>query len=414
MPTPTAREKLAVLGGSALLPNFPIPVWPPRSEETAQRLSDLYMTGNWSFNLDDQAKAFCAEFASFHDAAHGVLMVNGTVTLLCALAAHRIGAGDEVIVPAVTWPATAMAAKYLGAKIVFADVDPATLCIDPEKIEPLVTERTRAIIPVHLLGAVADMDAIMAIARRHELIVIEDCAQAHGARWGGRAVGSIGHVGSFSFQQTKIMTSGEGGICITSDANTYDRLYRLSHIGYAPEEGMGQYKSRPDPDLICSNFRCTELQALILRDQFAQFPKLLDKYIRNLAYLDKRIAAIPGMRVQSPGRLTDRRSCFKWTVIFDQDPLKGIPLDALLKAINAEGVPMSRSYPPVYRHTLFNLAPSDYRLPEGGCPVAEDIAGARAASLFHQWLGADEDVIETIADVLAKVAKNAASLHALG
>lgn len=411
---PTAvREKLAVLGGPALR-NFPVPVWPPRSQTTAQRLADLYMSGDWSFNLAGQTKEFCKDFAAYHDADHGVLMVNGTVTLLCALAAHGIGAGDEVIVPAVTWPATAMAVKYLGAKIVFADVEPTTLCIDPTKIEALLSQRTRAIIPVHLLGAVADMDVIMSIAKRHDLVVIEDCAQAHGAKWNGRAVGSMGHVGSFSFQQTKIMTSGEGGICITNDRELHSRLYRLSHIGYAPGEAMGHYKSKPDADLVCNNYRCTELQAFLLREQFEQFPKLIDTYNRSLKYLDDRIANIPGVRVQSPGRLTDRRSCFKWTVIFDQEPLNKIPLDVLLKAINAEGVPMSRGYPPVYRHTLFNLPPSDYVIPDEGCKVAEDIAGARAAGLFHQWLGAGDDVLEAIGDVLTKIASNSASLRAMG
>src|SRR6185503_12502827 len=138
---------------------------------------------------------------------------------------YGIGPGDEVIVPAVTWYATAMAPHYLGAKPVFVDVLPDTLCMDPEKVSAAITERTKAIVPVHLYGSMADMDRIMAIAKAHGLRVIEDCAHMHGGLWDGRHVGSIGDVGSFSFQHSKTMACADSGISITSDPEIADRLF---------------------------------------------------------------------------------------------------------------------------------------------------------------------------------------------
>lgn len=405
------NSKLALFGGEPVAARVVSPEWPPRSRETAQRLADLYMSGNWSFNLGEHESALCSEFAAFQGAKHAVFMANGTVTLLCALAAHGIGPGDEVIVPAFTWLASAMPVKYLGAKIVFADVEPTTLCLDPERVTAAITKRTKAIMPVHLYGSMVDMDAILAIAKRHNLIVIEDCAQAHGGRWNGRGLGSLGHVGSFSFQHNKNLTSGEGGICITNDAELAARMYRLSHIGYAPGEKMGQFKSTPAADLVCHNFRCTEFQALILRDQLSQFGERIREYADNVKRLEVRLADIPGVRVQSPGRRADRQSYYKLVLIFDTMPLADIPLSTLLKAINAEGIPMEGTYGSVYSHTLFNLPSSDFVLPKGGCPIAEGIASNRAAVLAHQWLSADPDVIDVVANAIAKVSANADALQ---
>lgn len=405
------NSKLALLGGQPVRDRTIAPEWPPRTTETAQRLADLYMSGAWSFDIDGHESALCKEFAELQGAKHAVFMANGTVTILCALAAHGIGPGDEVIVPAFTWLATAMPVRYLGAKIVFVDVEPTTLCLDPGKLSAAITDRTKAIIPVHLYGSMADMDAILDIARRHELIVIEDCAQAHGGRWNGRGIGSLGHVGSFSFQHNKNLTGGEGGICITDDAELAARIYRLSHIGYAIGEKMGQFKSKPAPGLICHNFRCTEFQALILRDQLRSFGGRVRQYAESVAYIEKRLANVPGVRVQSPGKHADLQSYYKVVLIFDREPLAGIPLQTILQAIDAEGVPMDATYGAVYEHTLFNLPPSDFVLPEGGCPIAEGIAGTRAAVLAHQWLAMDPNVIDDIASAIEKVSANAAALR---
>src|SRR5690606_23896169 len=158
---------------------------------------------------------FARAFAEHHGARHGIFTINGTVTLQCALAAYGIGPGDEVIVPPLTWYATAIAVRHVGACPVFVDIQPDTLCIDPRKIEAAIKERTEAINQVHACEWMAYVDASMAMARRQDLRDIEDCADMHGGIWAGKGIGTLGVVGSFSFQYTKTMSSGEGGICIT-------------------------------------------------------------------------------------------------------------------------------------------------------------------------------------------------------
>jgi L-glutamine:2-deoxy-scyllo-inosose/3-amino-2,3-dideoxy-scyllo-inosose aminotransferase len=229
---------LALLGGKPVAPRLSPMPWPPADPATAKALARAYLSRQWSFNGPAEQR-FAADFAAYCGAKHGIFMANGTVTLEAALTAHHIGKGDEVIVPALTWIATAMAAHYVGAKVVLVDIEPTTLCLDPKQVEEAITPRTRAIIPVHLYGSMADLEALCRIARRHRLVVIEDCAHAHGGMWNGRGVGSWGHVGSFSFQQSKTMASGEGGICLTNDDKIADRLYRFKHIGYAAHTPQG-------------------------------------------------------------------------------------------------------------------------------------------------------------------------------
>ncbi|RWO23575.1 MAG: DegT/DnrJ/EryC1/StrS family aminotransferase [Mesorhizobium sp.] len=407
------NSPLALLGGPELGADLCTPIWPPRDEQTALELAELYLSGNWSFDLGGNETAFAKEFAAAHGANFGVMMINGTVTLQCALAVLGIGPGDEVIVPAYTWFATAMAARYVGAKIVFVDVEPTTLCLDPSAVEAAITPRTRAVIPVHLYGSMVDMDALMAIANRHGLLVIEDCAQAHGGKWAEQPVGSIGHIGSFSFQHNKLMTSGEGGACLTNNADIADRLYRMKHIGYGPGEGMGKFTRKPDPDLICYNFRVTEFQALILRRQLQAIPGITARYNAHARLLDERLANVPGVRAQARGSRANSQSFYKWIAVFDEEPLASIPIDRIIQAVNAEGLPMERTYGAVYKHTLFNLPRRDYRISGGKCTVTETIAAERAAQLSHQWLGSDETIIHRVADILAKVSANADQLRAL-
>jgi dTDP-4-amino-4,6-dideoxygalactose transaminase len=405
-----SADTLAIEGGAPIAAHLTAPRWPPTSKTTAKRLAELYLRGDWSFNRGGQASALCEAFAAHCGARHAVLMANGTVTLMSALAVHGIGQGDEVIVPAFTWLSTAMAVRYVGARIVLVDVEPSTLCLDPARLVSAITSRTRAIIPVHFLGSMADMEAIMTIARRHGLIVVEDCAQAHGGQWDGRSVGTIGQVGSFSFQHNKILSAGEGGICVTDDGRIAERLYRMAHIGYGPGERMGEFRSRPDPDLICHNLRCTEFQALIIRDQLTDLDRRIAGYNRSMARLATLLEGIPGLRIQAPGRLTTRQSCYKWAVVFDTDPLADISATTLLSAIRAEGLPMEPSYGAVPTQLLFNLPATDYAIADG-CPVAMGIATGRTLMLSHPWLGADAATIDAVGAVIAKVAGNAAALR---
>ena len=207
--------ELALFGGPKTRTR-PYPAWPQQDERDVAAVAKVVRGGNWGgFPYPGpQTRRFLEAFVELQRGEYAVAMMNGTITLEVALRAAGIGWGDEVIVPAYTFQATASAPMMAGAIPVLVDIDPATFCIDPAAIEAAITADTRAIIPVHIASQMADMDAIMDIARRRDLIVIEDAAHAHGAHWHGRGAGAIGHFGSFSMQSTKIMTAGEGGVLL--------------------------------------------------------------------------------------------------------------------------------------------------------------------------------------------------------
>ena len=405
-------SELAVSGGTPVCsePLQP-PPWPPVSEHTADRLRDLYLSGGWSFNSEAEQE-FERAFAGYHGAKHGIFMVNGTVTLQCALGALGIGTGDEVIVPALTWMATAMAVHYVGATPVFVDIEPDTLCLDPQKTREAITERTRAVIPVHLYGSMADLDVVLDLAAEHDLAVIEDCAHMQGGKWRGRGVGSWGNVGSFSFQQSKTLSSGEGGICLTNDDDLADRLYRQKHIGYGRGLKQGEVDAGPPPGLTCHNFRGTAFQAAIVDEQLKGLEALIERYEKAAGLLCDRLAGVHGVRVQTRGRQASPQGYYSLAMLFDEGPIAAVPGSAIREALLAEGLPVSRSYGPVYRHTLYNVDTSQYRIAGGTCPVAEGTGADRLAQLWHPWLSAGEKTLRTIGDIVAKVAENAEALEA--
>jgi len=405
-----SEQKLALLGGTKLCEKDVVAIpWPPVDEETAERLKQAYLSRKWSFGGPEEM-AFNQEYAQFHDAAFGISMANGTVTLECALQALGVGEGDEVIVPAFTWMATAMAAKYVGAKIVFVDVEPDTFCMDPKKMEAAITPKTKAVIPVHILGSMADMEAILAIAKKHNLFVIEDCAHMQGGKWNGTGVGSWGHVGSFSFQESKTLASGEGGICITNDEALAEKIARIKHIGYPVGAKQGQAMTGPQPGLICHNYRSIELQAVILRGQLKHLPALLDTYHANATYLAELVKDIPGVRLQKPGRLATRQGYYGLGFIFDEGDLAKVNKGLIQEAIIKEGITfMMGVYGPVYKHMLFNLPQSDWRI-AGDCSVSDVIMDKHMLSVLHPALGISRDDIERFALALRKVSNNAGEL----
>ena len=405
---------LAILGGTGIVPEnteLTIPAWPPRDEKTAERLKEVYMSGEWSFN-SPMEQEFEQEFAAYHGTKYAVFMANGTTTLECALTALGCGEGDEVIVPALTWMATALAATYVGAVPVFVDIEPTTLCMDPEKLEAAITPKTRAIIPVHAYGSTADLERILAIADRHGIPVIEDCAHMQGGFWNGRGVGSWGKVGSFSFQQSKTLASGEGGICITNDKELADKIYLLKHIGYARGLKQGQGIQAPE-GMICHNYRATAFQAVILSEQLKSLRERIAAYGASAKILTDAVAGLPGVRVQAPGRLADPQGYYSFHYIFDGEEFKDIPKEVIDEACTAEGFSIGNgTHGPVYRHPLFNLKQEkgQYRFGEGdSCPVCE--------TLFPKTLGiphpvlADRKTVETVAQIVRKVASNVDELR---
>ena len=314
-------NKLAINGGTPAFQkgelNSLLPKWPPYYPETEQKLLEVYRSNHWGGKGPYEMKLM-TEFAAFQDAKYAVWMCNGTTTLECALLALGIGPGDEVIVPGMTWVATAEAPIYVGATPVIVDIDPNTLCIDPAKIEEAITPRTKAIIPVHLYSAIADMDRINDIARKHGLFVIEDCAHSHGAKQHGRGTGSIGQIGSFSFQSSKLMTAGEGGCCTTNDERLADRIFRLSHIG----NSVLRPKEHLEKGLVCHQYRFTEFQAAIIYDQLQHQAEERRKRGELADYMKSLIRKMPYLRVQSSSCADDLRDYYFIAFMINQEYMK--------------------------------------------------------------------------------------------
>ncbi|MGC0420170.1 DegT/DnrJ/EryC1/StrS family aminotransferase [Embleya sp. AB8] len=207
------------------------PRWPAHTEQTKQYLLSALTSGRWTVSgaytgVDSFEQSFADEFARYIGTRHAVPTCNGSAALTIVLEALGVGAGDEVLVPGLTWVACASAVLRVGAVPVLVDVEPDTLCMSVPAAEAAITPRTRAIMAVHLYGSAVDLDAMTALTARHDVALIEDCSHVHGAMWRDRRLGSLGRAGAFSLQQTKLLTSGEGGVAVTSDPEVYHSLYR--------------------------------------------------------------------------------------------------------------------------------------------------------------------------------------------
>jgi perosamine synthetase len=260
---------------------------------------------------------FERELAARFESRHAIATSSGTGALHAAMAALDLRPGDEVIVPVLTYVSTALAVVYQGATPRFADVDPSTWNIDPARVEELVTPRTKAIVVVHLGGVPCDMDAIDAIAARHGLVVVEDAAQAHGARWGGRCAGTLGRIGCFSFQSAKTLTTGEGGAVLTQDDELARRVRLAMSMGESPSRGRAPRTDEAsiwnawDYDTIGWNYRMSPVQAALGLGQLARFDAIRAAHERNAQQLERELGGIDGVRLRvHPTRAEVCRSSF--------------------------------------------------------------------------------------------------------
>jgi dTDP-4-amino-4,6-dideoxygalactose transaminase len=380
-------------------------VWPQYLPADAQRLQQVLESRHWGgYPVPSRyCGEFAERFARLHGAKYGLCLANGTIALVAALQAAGIRFGDEVIVPAYTWDGTATAVLFAGGVPVFADVDPDTYCLDVESARKAITPRTKALLPVHLAMRFADMDALSALAREHGLKIIEDCAHAHGGQYRAKGAGSIGDMGCFSFQESKLMTSGEGGMVITSDLKYFEHLQSQVNCGRASM--TDEYEQR----VLGANYRMTELQAALLIGQLDMLPELAAKRARNAARLSTALSAIPGVRPLPPQPDITRDTIYNYVFQYRPQRHGVVARDLFVAALDAEGIPSDgRFYEPVYRSDLFYATPetcpqlkTDYS--QVKCPVSE-----RAAYEESVWLpqflliGEDRDV-DDIAAAVAKV-----------
>lgn len=347
-------SELAILGGEKAI-TIDYPAWPVHDEREVAAVTEVVRSGQWGgFPYPGpRTQAFLQQFLAFQGGEYAIMAANGTVTMEIALRAAGIGWGDEVIVPAYTFQATAAAPMAAGAIPVMVDIDPNTYCIDPRAVAAAITPRTRAIIPVHVGSQMADMDAIMAIAARHNLIVVEDCAHVHGMRWRGQGAGTLGHFGSFSLQSSKILTSGEGGVLICKTKELADAATSVVNCG-RPAAGHGEVT------MMGANFRSSELHAALAAAQLERLPEQTRQRETMVGYMDEALSEIPGVRVFRPDPRITRRSVFLY--IFAIDPgVWGVNHHAVCAALTAEGLNADIGYPPMHRYDLFQ--PQRTRLP---------------------------------------------------
>ncbi len=392
--------QLAILGGEPIRKR-PFARWPQFDEREKTALIEVLESGVWG-GYSPKVAEFEQVFADFHGARYGVSAANGTVTLEAALLAAGIHAGDEVIVPPISFIATATAVLRVGASPVFADIDRASYNLDPARVNEAVTERTRAIIPVHFAGHPAEMDVLMELAREHDLVVLEDCAHAHGASWRGQRVGSFGTFGSFSFQASKNMTAGEGGILTTNDKILTERARSVCNQGRRPGGGWFEHVR------LGTNYRLTGWQAAILLQQLERLPQQLETRAANARFLIDQLKQFD--LIEPPlvdERVTDH-SYYLFMLRFKSEHSPGLSKAKFVSALAAEGIPCAEGYPyPLYRNPLFD----SHAHRRGDCPEAERMCD-EAFWVSHEIMLAEGDDLGDFVTALAKVSEGAEELAA--
>lgn len=400
-----SQGKLALNGGTPVRTK-PFPSWPVFGKEEEENLLKVFRSGKWWYG--EKVREFEAKFAEFQNAKYGVTCCNGTVALELALRTLGIQAGDEVLVPAYTFIATATAVLAMNAVPVFVDVDESTINMDLDKVEESITDKTRAIIVVHFAGLPVDMDRISELARKFNLVVLEDAAHSWGSQWKGKGTGAIGRMGTFSFQMSKNITAGEGGIILTNDKDLADLARSYANCGRV--EGEQWYQSAN----MGGNYRLTELQAAIL---LAQLDRLEEQTLlreENAKYLNEQLSMIPGIEVPVRDKRVTRRSYHLYMFRYLSSEFGGVPRDKFIQALEAEGIPSSFGYlTPVYGNQCFQelkCIPGQKSLPVSYnsvcCPVAERLCKEEMVWLTHNMLLGNRDDMQTIVNAIQKIYEN--------
>jgi dTDP-4-amino-4,6-dideoxygalactose transaminase len=312
--------------------------WPPQTEEIKQAFSEIYSSGEWWQYTGERVKKLEAEFAKYHDCEFGVSTCNGSVAVDIALKALNIKSGDEVILPAYDFFSLPKSVLNVGAIPVFADVCPDNFTIDKDEVKKKISSRTKAIIAVHISGSVAEMDALKDIAKKSDICLIEDCAQAHGAIYDGKKVGSWGDLGVFSFGGVKLMTSGQGGMITTSDEDLYKRCYAIVNRGHLPDWTINPY------GIIGENFQLSELQAAVLLPQLALLDTYNQKREESVRFLDQQLSQIHGIQIFTQFPKTDRRAFMRYSFLYKQERFSHIPKTKLIEMLRSERIPAMGGY----------------------------------------------------------------------
>src|SRR5579884_149138 len=362
-----------------------IPSWPQADEREAELLRMVLESRQWG-GFHPFVAEFERSFAAYQQAQYGISAFNGTVTLELALAVLGIGPGDEVLVPAISFISTATAVSRVGATPVFVDIEPDSFNIDPERAREAIGPKTKAVMPVHFGGTMCNMDALGAICRQRNLLLVEDAAQAHGSEWRGKRAGSFGIAGSFSFQNGKVLCAGEGGMLVTSDENFADQARSMANCGRVPGRSFYEHYR------IGTNFRLTAFQAAVLLAQFERLPEQIRLRMANANLLKSLLADVEKIVWQAQPPAITQNSLY---LLIGRVPNQDLR-DELQNRLSAAGIPST----PFYPHTLYqNPAYQLGNCRVMPCPVAE----ARIQDGFwlpHRVLLASEETIRQVAGVL--------------
>jgi perosamine synthetase len=420
-PNATARVRRAAQSAPALLGGTPIrrtpfPSWPVADAREEQALVELIRSGKWF--RGERVAAFEAAYASLTGAKHCLATANGTSALITSLSALGIGPGDEVIVPPYTFVATVNAVLLKHALPVFVDSDIETFQIDARKIEQAITDKTRAIVPVHLGGSAVDLDTILEISRRRGIAVVEDACQAHLAEWRGRKVGTYGRTGCFSFQASKNLNSGEGGAILTDDEALVEACYRFHNNSRGRRNTGDDFSYRNTG----ANLRMTEFQAAILTAQMTRLEAQARTRDANAAYLTSVLKQIPGI---APARMYDgctRNAYHLYMFRYDPAHFSGLPRAAFLKALAAEGVPAARGYSPLNKEpfladafstrgfqAIYSKAQLDAWRGRNQCPQNDKLCSEAVWLVQTMLLGSRKDM-DDIAEAIKKIQTHAGQL----
>jgi dTDP-4-amino-4,6-dideoxygalactose transaminase len=402
----------AIMGGAAICGRSAWPQWPQWGDTERSALIATLDEGGWWTGDGGRAQGFADDFAHYHGATHGLPFTNGTHTIEAALAACDIGEGDEVIVPGLSFVATATAVLAVNAVPVLVDIEPGSLNIDVAAAVAAISARTRAIIAVHVAGAACDLDALTELCTRRGLHLIEDCAHAHGSFWRGRGVGSYGTFGSFSMQRSKLLTAGEGGALIGSDLALMERAWTYSNCGRV--RGRHWYHHSG----YGSNLRMTEFQGALLAAQFERFADQNQRRNASALALNAALTSIPGLEPQTRDPRMDSQGNYCYVFHYDPREFSGLSLAGFEAALEAEGVPLAGSYPALNTLQMFrtnNFAPRFRTPPRDYSTVVLPRAEHAASStvwMEHRVLLADPEAVLDVARACERIREHAGAISA--
>lgn len=408
MNSPNAPVSALAIDGGAPVRSRPFAPWPVFAEDERRASDAVLASGKVNYWTGEECRRFEEEFARYVGVRHAISLANGTLALELALRALGVGPGDEVIAPAKTFIASASAAVALGARPVVCDVDPESQNLTADTVRAALTPRTKAVVAVHLAGWPCDMEALVRLCDERGIALVEDCAQAHGAKWGGRPVGSFGRIGVFSFCQDKIMTTGgEGGMLVTDDHALWDRAWAYKDHGKtwaAVHERAHPPGFRWQHEGFGSNFRMTEMQAAIGRRQLGKLDDWVAQRRRNAEAFTAELAGTPAIRVPRPVAAAFH-SYYKLYALIDPALLApGWNAIRVIESIQREGVPcLQGACSEIYRERAFVDRGWG---PERPLPVASSLWDACVMFMVHPTLS--ESDLRDAARATAKVMRAAA------